>query len=445
MRAAGWLLAASLGFLVPETVSAQLFFASRPDPAFTIGPLTIRARVTEDGDPMAVAVDVQWGLAVPASTRPDEIAQDLYLLWPGEVEGDSAADQRDPALAKYVEDRGFSVIGEGRLALHALSLTGGVDEPEPGGAPFVVFVLEDGALGLSPPATLVRIPWTPRLGDSNWLMRLSMRAHGLVKPSKATWAERLFVGSRYRLTLSYAEVRDRPLFPMYLVHRDRVMRLGDAPAEIVVSFDHADRVKISDVSPPTVIRRLSETEETTELVSLFLDRTESITPQQLTVQFGYFSKVQTWGLVLIPALFFALGQAIGPVLGRTALRLVNAGSARVRLGRWNDRPRPRQTGVILSRDVLEKIHPGETTREQVIRLCGAEMEQLEQFPGADRRTLVYRGRQLVPKTRRVFGWVSTVEHWEAERHEVRIELERDIVRDVQAEIRYYRLTAQEPE
>ncbi len=115
------------------------------------------------------------------------------------------------------------------------------------------------------------------------------------------------------------------------------------------------------------------------------------------------------------------------------------------LGRWNDVPRPRQTGVILSRDVLEKIHPGETTREQVIRLCGAEMEQLEQFPAADRRTLVYRGRRLVPKTRRVFGWVSTVEHWAAERHEVRIEFEGDVVRDVQAEIRYHRLASQEPD
>ncbi|PYO54609.1 MAG: hypothetical protein DMD83_21930, partial [Candidatus Rokuibacteriota bacterium] len=108
-------------------------------------------------------------------------------------------------------------------------------------------------------------------------------------------------------------------------------------------------------------------------------------------------------------------------------------------------PRARLSGVVLSRDVLEKIVPGETTREEVIRLCGADMEQFEQFPASERRTLVYRGRRLVPKTQRLFGWVSTVGHWEAERHEVRIELERDVVRDVQAQIRYYRVTAQEPE
>jgi len=176
-----------------------------------------------------------------------------------------------------------------------------------------------------------------------------------------------------------------------------------------------------------------------------LDRKEGIAPQHLTVQFGYFSRLQAWGLVLIPTLFFVLGQAIGPVLGRTAVRLVNAASARVRLGRWNGAPRARQTGVILSRDVLERIVPGETTREAVIRLCGPEVEQFEQFPAADRRTLVYHGHRIVPKTRRIFGWVSTVAHWEAERHEVRVEFERDVVRDVQARIRYYRLPAQEPD
>ena len=94
--------------------------------------------------------------------------------------------------------------------------------------------------------------------------------------------------------------------------------------------------------------------------------------------------------------------------------------------------------------MLEKIVPGETTRVEVIRLCGAEMEESEQFPALERRALVYRGRRLVPKTRRIFGWVSTVGHWEVERHEVRIELERDVVRDIQAQIRYYRLTPEEP-
>ena len=318
-------------------------------------------------------------------------------------------------------------------------------EPQAGGAPFVVFVQDGGALGLSSPATFIRIPWTPRLGDRGWLMDLPMRAGGLIKPRKATWAEELFVGGRYLFSMSYNEVRDRPLFPMYFAQRDRAVRLADAPAELAVSFARADRLKIDEIFPPTSIRRMSETEETTEVVSLFLDRTEGITPQHLAVHFGYFSRLQAWGLVLIPTLFFVLGQAIGPVLGRTVVRLVNAAGARVQLGPWNGRPRGRESGVILPRDVLERIVPGTTTREEVIRLCGPDVEQYEQFPLPERRTLVYRGRRLVPKTRRLLGWVSAVDHWEAERHEVTIELERDVVRDVRAQTRYYRAAALEPE
>ena len=449
LRRAGlfWLVATGLALLAPAPAGAQLFFASRPEPPFAIGPLMISARVGEGVT--AVTVSVLWSLVIPASHQGADISQDLYLLWPGEVEGETGLGKPDPALARYVEDKGFAIIGEGRLGLFAHSLAGSggsaPGEAQPGGAPFVVFVEADGALGLSPPATFIRIPWTARLGDRGWLMDLRMKVRGLIKPTKATWVERLFLGRRYRLTMSYHEVRDRPLFAMYFAHRDRVVRLADAPAEMVVNFAQSDRLKIDDVFPPTSVRRLSETEETTEVVSLFLDTTEGITPQHLAVHFGYFSKLQTWALVLVPALFFALGQALGPMLGRTAVRLVNAASARVRLGRWQQIPRPKQTGVILPREVLQKIVPGETTRDEVIRLCGADMEQFEHFPVAERRTLVYRGRRVVPKMRHVFAWVSTVERWEAEQHEVRIELERDLVRDVQAQIRYYRLTSQEPD
>jgi hypothetical protein len=122
---------------------------------------------------------------------------------------------------------------------------------------------------------------------------------------------------------------------MYFAHRDRVIRLADAPAELAASFAHSDRLKIDEVFPPTAIRRLSETEDTTEVVSLFLDKTEGITPQHLAVQFGYFSRIQAWALVLVPTLFFVLGQAIGPALGRTALRLATRAGAHVYLGGWN--------------------------------------------------------------------------------------------------------------
>jgi hypothetical protein len=312
-------------------------------------------------------------------------------------------------------------------------------------ASYVVFVQTGGTLGLSPPASLIRIPWTDRLADRGWLLDLRMKVNGLVKPRQASWLERLIVGERYILTLSFNEVRDRPIFAMYFAHRDRVVPLADAPSDLVANFRDADRLKIDQVFPPTAIRRISENLESTEVVSLFLDKSEGIAPQHLSVQFGYFSAMQAWALLLIPTLFFVLGQAIGPVLGRAALRGGTWVAARVHVGRWNGAPRQRETGRVIEREVLQRIVPGETTRDDVLRLCGVPVEESEQLTSPGRQTMVYRGRRLVPSARRIFGWLSAVRHWEVERHEVRIAIERGVVRDVQAQTRHYRLTAGEPE
>src|SRR4030095_258866 len=53
-----------------------------------------------------------------------------------------------------------------------------------------------------------------------------------------------------------------------------------------------------------------ETLESTESVSLFLDA-EGLSPQTLTVQFGYFTRLQSWAPILIPVLFFVLGNGAG--------------------------------------------------------------------------------------------------------------------------------------
>jgi hypothetical protein len=230
---------------------------------------------------------------------------------------------------------------------------------------------------------------------------------------------------------------------MYLRHRDRVVRLSEAPAELAVDFARSDRLKIDAVFPPTSVRRLSETREQTEVVSLFLDRTEGLAPHFLSVQFGYFSPAQAWALVLVPALFFVLGHAMGPVLGRAALRASDAVASRVRWGGWRAGPRRRETGVVLARETLAQVVPGRTTLEALVRLCGAPTEEREQLAAPERRTLVYRGRRVGPAARRVFGWVATVAHWEVEEHEVQIELLRDVVQDVEAETRRRRLSPDE--
>jgi len=439
MRRLGWSLAVAL-LLAPVPAQAQLFLASRPEPPFTVGPLMVSATVREEAGP--VPVMVTWSLLLPPDRRAADVAQDIFLLWPGEIRNDDPAQKPDAALARYVAERGFDVIGEGRAGLLARGLADGATEVQAAGAPFVTFV-QTGALGLSPPATFIRIPWTPRLTDQRWLMELTLHVAGLVKPQKLGWVETIIRGGPSRVAIGFHEVRDRPLFPMYLAHRDRVVHLADAPAELVVQFPQSDRLKIDEVYPPTSIRRLSETRESTQVVSLFLDRGDGITPQQLAVQFGYFSRIQTVLLVAVPLLIVALGHAMGPLLGRGLVRLADVVAARVRLGAWRAGRDPR-AGVIVPRETLERIVPGQTTRDEVLRLCGIEVERQEQFPGSGRTTLIYRGRRLLPESRLIFGWLSTVRHWDVERHEVRIEIDGDIVRDVRADVRRYRLGPEEP-
>jgi hypothetical protein len=71
------------------------------------------------------------------------------------------------------------------------------------------------------------------------------------------------------------------------------------------------------------------------------------------------------------------------------------------------------------------------------------VERRQQFPASGQTSLIYRGRRLLPESRRIFGWLSTVRHWDVERHEVRIEIEGDTVRDVRADIRRYRMGLEE--
>jgi len=235
--------------------------------------------------------------------------------------------------------------------------------------------------------------------------------------------------------MGFNEVRDRPLFAMYFAHRDRVVRLGDAPAELVVNFSDAGRLKVDQVYPLNTLRRLSETFESTEVVSLFLDTSEGITPQQLSVQFGYFSRTQAVLVLVVPMLVLVLGYAVGPLVGRMALHLALLATTRVHLGGWSSAPRDRESGVVLSQEVLAKITPGLTTFDEVVALCGPGGEVSERYPSSGRRTLVYRGRRLRPQARRLFGWFYSVRGFDVEHHEVTIEFDGNVVRDVQAAVR----------
>jgi hypothetical protein len=430
----GWILALVMVVSAPGVARGQVFLASRPNPEFTIGPLFVRATVRPETE--VVTLDVLWSLAIPPNTAGGSIEQDLYLLWPNAVDGDTAGGPPDPALAAYVKSRGFTPIAEGRLPLLAKSLYRIGEElpPEPirNGAPFVTFVRQGGPLGLTTPVTYVRIPWTPLLANRTWQMNLRMELTDLMKRRKATWIEDLFWGPQHTISLTFNDVRPRALFPLYFERRDRVVRLADDPSQLLVNLTDADHLKIYEFYPGSARRRLSETLDSTEEITLFLDSSEGISPQVLTVQFGYFRGMRSWAPVLIPIAFFALGNLAMPIFMMLVRRASAAVKGRVQFGPASA---DRETGVVLSRETLARIVPGQTTYEQVLKTCGPDAEEHEQLTTPGRRTLIYRGRRVVPQGRRRLGWLATVRRWSIEQHEVEITLDRDVVTDVQARVR----------
>lgn len=423
--------------LMPVPAHAQVFLGSKPHPGFTIGPLFIRATVTPALGP--AAIEIQWSLVVPPDRRGAGLEQDLFLLWPGDLAGDPAVGGPEPALARYVEQRGYAVIDEGRLALFSQSLyqvdTNEPSNPIPGGAPYVTVVRQGGPLGLTSPVTYVRIPWSPDEINRARLMLLRFRAEGLITRKQASWIENVFWGERYQIALSFNDVRNRGLFPLYFEHRDRLVRLAEDPSQLMVNFADADRVKIDQVSPPASRRQLSETMDSTEVVSLFLDRSEGITPQLLSVQFAYFSGWRSWAPVIIPTAFFILGNLAAPLIRFVGERTARSLRAHFHVGRPRSVEHGKDSGVVIPRETLARIVPGETTYDQVIRLGGPEAETRERLTVPEERTLVYRGRRVAPQRRPIFAWLAHVTRWDVEDHEVEITLERDVVRDVQVRVR----------
>jgi hypothetical protein len=430
----------------PGAAYGQVFIATQPKPEFTIGPLSVRANVGPVPGP--IDVSVLFSLVVPATVSGGALEQDLYLLWPGEVDGEPVPGAPDPELRRTVEGRGFQVTREGRLPLAARAIYSGRDrqKPEPiaGGAPFVTYTREAGPLGQGTPGSWIRIPWTPRLIDRTWLVELRMRLTGLRRPKQATWLENALWGERHVITLSFSDVRTRATFPMYLAYRDRVVHLADDPSQLIINFADSEHLKIHDIYPGSSQRRSSETRRATEIVSAYLDPSEGIRPQVLSVQFGYFTGWKAWSPLLFAALFFVLGNLAGPLV-TTLVKTVGARlQGRIHFGPQRETPAQRETGTIVSRETLARISPGETTHAEVLNLCGPDPEEREKLSAPGRRTLVYRGRRVVPHRRRRFGWLATVNRWDIEHHEVEIELDGDRVRDVQAQVYRTRLSQPGP-
>src|SRR5678815_4293817 len=97
---------------------------------------------------------------------------------------------------------------------------------------------------------------------------------------------------------------------------------------------------------PTAVRTTSETAESTEVVSLFLDTGEGATPQRLSVQYGYYSRTQAIAVVVVPLALLVLGYAVGPLIGRAAVHFAERLAGRIHVSGWNGVPRERKTGVV---------------------------------------------------------------------------------------------------
>ena len=442
------LAAALLTVAMPAAANAQVFVGAASRPQFEIGPLFVRANVTPALGP--ITVDITFSVVVPGNRSLAGVEQDIMLLWPSAVLGDAKLGPPAPELVKFVEARGLDAIDSGRVTYSARNLYGGAGggarqwEPIAGGAPFVSFV-RSGGMGITSPATLIRIPWDPRLLNRAFLMRLTFPTKGLVKDKPSTWTERTLWGERHRLTLSFNEVRHRAIFPLYLEHRDRVIRLSEDPAQLLMDFADSTHLKIDEMVPSAARRQLSETRDQTDTVSLYLDRSEGLTPQVLNVQFGYFTGLQSWGPLLIPLAIFVAGNIGGVVLRNLAERVSKRWAGRLRFWRSKqEQPEVRERGVVLDRDTLAQIAPGVTTYREVLELCGHDVEERQNLAEPNARTLVYRGRRIVPHHKRVAGVLAAVTHWDVEDHEVEIVVESDVVRDVRAHVRRSRPTGAEP-
>jgi hypothetical protein len=435
-RLVGGVLALVLS-AIPSVGRAQVFLASRPHPEFAIGPLLSVTGVQPDLGP--VAVRLSFGLTLPPNGRVEDMRQDLYLLWPAEVAGGPAPGVADPALRGYVEERGFAVVSEGRLALavrdRAKLGTPAPSDPLPESAPFVTFY----KLGTNPAqsgvGTLIKIVWTPRLVDPNALLSLSTRLKDLITPKAATWLDELFWGRRHVLSLSAGSAGSLALYSILLDQRDRVIRLAPGFSILAAEFADAEHLRIEEISPAGATRRASRVRAGAETVALTLGAGEGLAPQVLTVRFSYFSGRVAWRPILVSLLALVLGNLMGAFMFTREIARLSR--------RWfhverRDRGHPSSGGAV-PEDALSRIVPGETTRAEVIRWCGSPSEERTRLGSGGHRTLLYRATRRVPHRRLRVGRLATVAHWDEEHHEIAIELVDGRVSDVETRVRSSRL------
>jgi hypothetical protein len=416
--------------------SAQVFLASRPAPEFSVGSLFIVASITKSLGP--TPIDVQWSLVLPVKRSAADIAQDLYLLWPDAVTSPAPEGRPDPDLDRMIAGDATTIVRSGRLSLGSRRVdhTGRSSTVEPmgDGAPFVTFVRTTNSGGVSNPGTVIRIPWHERLGDPARMTTLQLISSRVIRDKPQTWLDELFWGKRHTASLTFGDVRFSSLYGLYFEHRDRLIPMAGDLSQLTLRFGDANHLRLDEISPPGASSQRSQTRKETDTVTLVLDKSDGLKPQLLRASFAYFDGLHAILPIVLTVAVFSLGHLGGPLVATLFRRGAAAMARRVHIA-------PRRgtadhtRGVVLSKDTLGRIVPGETTYEQVLALCGPHNEEHEQLKTPGRRSLIYRGQRTVPHQRRSFGRLATVSHWDIERHEVTIDFEGDLVTDLQAHVR----------
>jgi hypothetical protein len=437
-------LAAVFALLIatPAAGEAQVFLASHPNPSFSIGPLFVVATVRPDLGP--VTVQVSWSLTPgPGRRNGDLVAQDLFLLWPGEIAEATMPGAADPALLRELDAGGFAVVTSGRLTLGTRDRmqmgTGTPATPLPQSAAFATFTRRNATAQVGP-ASYVKIPWTPTLADPLAVTVLTLSVRGLTTPKPATWYEETFWGRRWVLAAGFGDVGSpvSPLFPLYFEHRDRVVRLGREFATAVANFSDADHLRIEQIEPASATRRPSRLRAGAEIVTMPLVASEGVVPQLLKVQFSYFSGAIAWRPIIVSVLLLALGNVAGLLLlSRDVSQYLKR---RLHVRRRAEPEFTRAVGGPLPPTVAEKIVPGSTTEAEVRALCGRPDEEGHRRGPGQRRTLIYRGTRRFARSSRTLGPLATVASWEQEEHELEIQFDGDRVSMVQSRVRRGRVT-----
>jgi hypothetical protein len=436
------LLAATLVGATARFGHAQVFLSSEPHPAFTVAPLFVSTSVDKAGTPPRL--NLFWSLSLPPTPRSSHPSH-LLLLLPFGIAEPGPALPGAPDVAAYVQKRGLTVERQGAIPIVARNRTemGSGRPARPiGAAPFVTFVRDSAGRGRSRPASLVRIPWSEHLASPDWLVGLDMIAADLIRNKPASWYEDVFWGPRHIVAVSVGDLRNSALYPLYFELRDHVVSIGRDFSMLSINFADADHLRIDQLTPPSANRQPSESRRNTETVSIPIAGGEGITPQVVRASYGYYSGRFEWRPIVISLLFLIVGNITGPVLVPLVKRLLRTLSTRLHIGGGDPE---RLSGVVLPPDTIAKLRPGETTFDDVLRLCGPDYEdqQQQQLTGEVRRTLTYRGRRLVPQSTWRVGLLSHVRRWDLEIHEVEVELRNDRVADVQARIRRARWTPTE--